>query len=189
MDIRPISDLRNKFTEIEKTVKAGKPVYLTKNGYGTMVVLSIEEYAKLTDRVEHALDLADIQAESTAERLSHDEVLAAARKKSADKPYRAIYLPLFCDDLLSAAEYISGVLKNPQVANRLVNTVEEAILNRLPMDDRFEQYHSVRERKYPYYRIYAGNHVISYVVIETEIEKIMEVRRLLHGSQNGDKII
>ena len=80
MDIRPISDLRNKFTEIEKTVKAGKPVYLTKNGYGTMVVLSIEEYAKMTDRVEHALDLADIQAEKTAERLSHDEMLAAARK-------------------------------------------------------------------------------------------------------------
>ena len=32
MDIRPVSDLRNKFTEIERTVKRGKPVYLTKNG-------------------------------------------------------------------------------------------------------------------------------------------------------------
>ena len=37
--IRPVSDLRNKFTEIENVVKEGSPVYLTKNGYGSMVVM------------------------------------------------------------------------------------------------------------------------------------------------------
>ena len=42
IQIRPVSDLRNKFTDIEKCVQNGDPVYLTKNGYGTMVVLSIE---------------------------------------------------------------------------------------------------------------------------------------------------
>ena len=41
-----ISDLRNKFPEIETLVNSGNPVYLTKNGYGAMVVLSLEEYAK-----------------------------------------------------------------------------------------------------------------------------------------------
>ena len=41
LDIRPVSDLRNKFSEIEETVKGGQPVYLTKNGYGSMVVLSL----------------------------------------------------------------------------------------------------------------------------------------------------
>ena len=43
INIRPVSDLRNKFTEIEQTVKNGEPVYLTKNGYGSMVVLSLEQ--------------------------------------------------------------------------------------------------------------------------------------------------
>jgi prevent-host-death family protein len=33
--IRPVSDLRNKFTEIESIVKNGEPVFLTKNGYGS----------------------------------------------------------------------------------------------------------------------------------------------------------
>ena len=51
LDIRPVSDLRNKFSEIEETVKGGQPVYLTKNGYGSMVVLSLEQYAALTDEV------------------------------------------------------------------------------------------------------------------------------------------
>ena len=80
LDIRPVSDLRNKFTEIEKTVKKGQPVYLTKNGYGTMVVMSIEEYSRLTDPVEMALDLADRQAASSSKRLSAEEVFSVARK-------------------------------------------------------------------------------------------------------------
>ena len=44
IQIRPVSDLRNKFPDVEKAVACGEPVYLTKNGYGTMVVLSMEAY-------------------------------------------------------------------------------------------------------------------------------------------------
>lgn len=49
MQIRPVSDLRNNFSDIEKTVQNGAPVYLTKNGYGTMVVMSLEQYSALTN--------------------------------------------------------------------------------------------------------------------------------------------
>ena len=42
IQIRPVSDLRNKFPDIEKAVGGGEPVFLTKNGYGAMVVLSLE---------------------------------------------------------------------------------------------------------------------------------------------------
>ena len=80
LDIGPVSGLRNKVSEIEKTVKNGQPVYLTKNGYGTMVVMSIEEYSRLTDPVEMALDQADMQATSSSKRLSAEEVFSAARK-------------------------------------------------------------------------------------------------------------
>ncbi len=80
IDIRPVSDLRNNFTDIERTVKSGKPVYLTKNGYGTMVVMSIEDYSLLTDPVEAALDMADFQAAHTTERLTAEEVLSSAKK-------------------------------------------------------------------------------------------------------------
>ncbi|MFR5070411.1 MAG: type II toxin-antitoxin system Phd/YefM family antitoxin [Eubacteriales bacterium] len=41
--IRPVSDLRNNFSEISKMVhETAEPVFLTKNGFGDMVVLSIE---------------------------------------------------------------------------------------------------------------------------------------------------
>ena len=42
INIRPVSDLRNNFADISKTVhETAQPVFLTKNGYGDMVVLSI----------------------------------------------------------------------------------------------------------------------------------------------------
>lgn len=50
MNIRPVSDLRNKFTEIEElVVEKNEEVYLTKNGYGSMVVVSMEKYTKLLE--------------------------------------------------------------------------------------------------------------------------------------------
>ncbi|MBQ7643498.1 MAG: type II toxin-antitoxin system Phd/YefM family antitoxin [Spirochaetales bacterium] len=79
IQIRPISDLRNNFSSIESIVNSGSPVYLTKNGYGSMVVLSLEQYSRLTDSVELALDEADRYAASTTERLTHEEVFSRLR--------------------------------------------------------------------------------------------------------------
>ena len=48
INIRPVSDLRNKYPEIEDLVlREDEAVYLTKNGYGTMVVLSLEKYSEM----------------------------------------------------------------------------------------------------------------------------------------------
>ena len=81
VQIRPVSDLRNKFTDIEKCVQGGDPVYLTKNGYGTMVVMSIEAYSRLSEPEEHIMDVADEAAEATDVRLTHDKVFGGLRRK------------------------------------------------------------------------------------------------------------
>jgi prevent-host-death family protein len=52
-DIRPISDLRNNFTTISQKVHMNdEPIFLTKNGVGDMVVMSIEHYEKQFAKVE-----------------------------------------------------------------------------------------------------------------------------------------
>ena len=80
INIRPVSDLRNKFPEIEDVVvNSNAPVFLTKNGYGTMVLMSIEQYSTLTMDVEEKLDEADTLARSSTTRLSKAEVFNAAR--------------------------------------------------------------------------------------------------------------
>lgn len=80
IQIRPVSDLRNKFPEIENMVNENQPVYLTKNGYGAMVVLSLQRYAELTDDIEIKLDEADQIAESTSIRYTHSEVFSRLKE-------------------------------------------------------------------------------------------------------------
>lgn len=82
IQIRPVSDLRNKYPEIEETVlRSGQPVYLTKNGYGTMVLMSLEQYATLTEDVERRLDEADRAAAASDMRFTGEEVFARARAR------------------------------------------------------------------------------------------------------------
>ena len=80
LDIRPVSDLRNRFADIEKTVQTNGPIILTKNGYGAMVVMSIEEYFRLTNHTEQALDEADENANNNPKRLNHKETFGGLRK-------------------------------------------------------------------------------------------------------------
>ena len=54
INIRPVSDLRNKYPEIEEIVlNEDEAVYLTKNGYGSMVVMSLEKYSNLISEKEY----------------------------------------------------------------------------------------------------------------------------------------
>ena len=86
MILRPVSDLRNKFPEIEEVVlNTGEPVFLTKNGYGSMVVMSLEQYSKLTDELELKLDEADRAAGLSDTRYSGDEVFGRVRKRIRER--------------------------------------------------------------------------------------------------------
>ena len=85
--IRPVSDLRNKFAEISADVHgSGQPVFLTRNGVGDMVVMSMEAYTALEfdSEVYHKLSEAERQAEATSTRFSTDEVLASLREAAKE---------------------------------------------------------------------------------------------------------
>lgn len=107
-----------------------------------------------------------------------------------DKKYRLRYLPLFYEDLDEKITYIAEKLKNPKAASDLLDKVEKALLDRLPLAESFEPYHSIRERKYAYYRIYVDNFIIYYVVIDDdEVSPNMEVRRFLYNRQDQRRLV
>ena len=108
----------------------------------------------------------------------------------ADTQYELRYLPLFYEDLEQKVIYISETLHNEKVANDLLDAVEKAIMERLPIAESFEPFRSVKERQYKYYRIYVKNFVIYYVVIDgIGSKKIMEVRRFLYNKQDREQLI
>ena len=80
--IRPVSDLRNNFADISRTVhETAQPVFLTKNGYGDMVVLSMEAFENLQfeSEVYFKLQEAEREAEMTEQRYSSKDVLKARK--------------------------------------------------------------------------------------------------------------
>ena len=51
--IRPSSDLRNNYSEISEFChKYNEPIFITKNGQGDLVVMSIETYENLVGKLE-----------------------------------------------------------------------------------------------------------------------------------------
>ena len=85
-NIRPVSDLRNHFAEITREVqRSNEPVFLTKNGVGSIVVMSMESYeqGRYDSMVYDKLREAELQAASVTDRRSHDDVMARARARLA----------------------------------------------------------------------------------------------------------
>jgi prevent-host-death family protein len=86
--IRPVSDLRNNFADISRIVhKTSEPIFLTKNGYGDMVVMSIDAYERkqFESEIFFKLKEAQMEAESTDVRYSHEEVFSGLKSKLADR--------------------------------------------------------------------------------------------------------
>jgi len=84
--IRPVSDLRNRFAEISRIVhETAEPVYLTKNGYGDMVVMSMDAYAqkKFEDEVYLKLREAELEARSGEPGKPYHDVMRELRAKLA----------------------------------------------------------------------------------------------------------
>ena len=65
--IRPITDLRNT-NEISDLCHAKKePIFITKNGYGDLVIMSIETFDSMLKNCELDAAIAEAEAEYTSE--------------------------------------------------------------------------------------------------------------------------
>lgn len=81
--IRPITDLRNT-TEISELCHAKRePLFITKNGYGDLVVMSIEAYEEMIETAQTDAAISEAEKEYDAEGVLYDarEALSSLRRK------------------------------------------------------------------------------------------------------------
>ena len=86
--IKPISDLRNKFTLISKIChEQHEPIFLTKNGKGDLVTMSIEDYEKQQALLELYQKLGEAESISISgnKTISHDDLMNKLRKRVNEK--------------------------------------------------------------------------------------------------------
>lgn len=81
--IRPITDLRNTNEISDACHAAQEPIFITKNGYGDLVVMSIETYEQIAEahRTDHAISEAETEYQAQGVLLDAAETLAGLRRK------------------------------------------------------------------------------------------------------------
>ncbi len=76
--IRPISDLRNKSQEISRIChRTGEPVFITKNGEGDLVVMSLAAY----ERDQARLELYQLPSDAEADVRAGDRGISVAKMR------------------------------------------------------------------------------------------------------------
>lgn len=81
--IIPISDLRDTNRISEICHEKGEPVYITKNGYGDLVVMSMETFEQLLEQqtTDSAIAAAEAGFENDGKLIDAREALSQLRRK------------------------------------------------------------------------------------------------------------
>ena len=81
--IRPITDLRNTTEISDMCHENHEPIFITKNGYGDLVVMSIEAYEEILKTLQADLVISDAERELTEgqELLNARDAFSALRRK------------------------------------------------------------------------------------------------------------
>ena len=136
--IRPITDLRNT-TEISELCHARRePLFITKNGYGDLVVMSIEAYEEMFE---------------TGSTLDKYEVKLYARA------YR---------DMEDIYAYIANNLHDPNAAQNIIDEIENAVFSLELMPERGAVRRSGIYANRDYRQLFVGNYIIVYRVKKEE---------------------
>jgi prevent-host-death family protein len=83
--IKSISSMRNRTREIAAICHdRDEPVYLTTNGEGDLVVMSIDHYERLKAQIElfEKLGVAQAQSASGKKGITHKEMISKLRKQA-----------------------------------------------------------------------------------------------------------
>ena len=81
--IRPITDLRNTNEISERCHEKDEPIFVTKNGYGDLVVMSIETYEAMigNEEIDSAIAASEAENDNGGELIDARAALNKLRKK------------------------------------------------------------------------------------------------------------
>jgi len=83
--IKSISSMRNRTREISTLAREkDEPIYLTKNGEGDLVVMTIDHYERLKAQAElfEKLGVAQAQAVAGKKGITHSQMIAKLRRRA-----------------------------------------------------------------------------------------------------------
>jgi len=88
MYIKPSASLRNEYTSISDLAKkTGEPIYITKNGEGDLVIMSIDAFEKREELLQLRMSILEAEQErlSGAKGYTSDEMLSQLKARIYEK--------------------------------------------------------------------------------------------------------
>ena len=169
MQIIPMRDLKNTVEVERRCAEENGPVYVTKNGYGRLVVMDIDYYERTMQKMYEAKavleGLADLMESKYQYRLS--------QKAEAD-----------LDGIVS---YIAVELSNPQAASDFVDKLGKVIdeIRSFPesgsyVNNDFLSNTEIRKKL-------IGSYIMYYLPVKEE--KMIYVVRIVYGKRNMEEIL
>jgi addiction module RelE/StbE family toxin len=102
-----------------------------------------------------------------------------------NKHYQIKYLPIARKDLQEIVDYIAFDLEVPEIAIKMLNTLETEILTLRENPFRGSIYSSNRKHDFQYRKLFVKNYVIFYLILDDAVE----IQRVFYNRRNMDKLI
>jgi toxin ParE1/3/4 len=102
-----------------------------------------------------------------------------------NKRYQIKYLPIARRDLQDIVDYIAFDLEVPDIAIKLLNTLESEIVTLRENPFRGSIYLSKRQHDCQYRKLFVKNYVILYLILEDTVE----IQRVFYNRRNINKLI
>ena len=96
--------------------------------------------------------------------------------------YKIVYLPLAEEDILDAVDYIAGKLDAPQVAQDLLDKLDDTVERISKYPYAHELYRANRPMRDEIRKVSVKGYVLYYA------EDTVEIRRFLHGRRNRQNL-
>ena len=176
MQIVPMRDLKNT-VHIEELCKDNGKVFVTKNGYGRLVVMDIDYYKSVFEELEEAKAVYDGLQQMYSGKLKEGIKVMEEMKDKTDVAQK---------DLDNILDYLTNHLCNFNAAKSFYLLNERIALacdfpeSNPIIENRFLGFHEVRKMVIKNYLLYY------YVDVDKEIINVLSIR---HSLENQKKII
>ena len=184
-EIIPIRDLKNTNAISQRCHETAEPIFVTKNGYGDMVIMSMEayEHQQIMNEVYAKLATAEAQHEAGMGRPLADIL----KKRARSMRYNVVLLPAAEDDYQEILRYFERQFDSQQAIRSFVKDFGEVLLRleETPTIYGYSRDEVLRQREYRKFLI--GRYVALFKI--DELRNTVEIYRIFHGTQNYTKYL
>lgn len=187
MQIIPMRELKNTVEIERRCAEENGPVFVTKNGYGRLVVMDIDYYERTMQEMEELKLVMEGLKDVEEGRVVDGPTAMAEIRRNMDCEYHFALTQRAKQDVRQNVGYIRNELGNEKAAGMLMNELDQCIerlcifpeSGKLVFDEYLPGIHVRRK--------IVGKYILFYQVLKEE--KVIRILRIVYGRRDMDEVL